>query len=64
MKLKEPTYNNKYVVQKSFTDDTVILSGDDPLQLRKDAIEMGVEDPVIFYVSTEPKIFGNGTYGQ
>ncbi|MCK5610356.1 hypothetical protein KAR91_51260 [Candidatus Pacearchaeota archaeon] len=55
-------YNNKYVVQESFTDDKIILSGDDPLQLHKEAIVMGIEDPVIFYVSDEPTVFGNGTY--
>ena len=55
-------YNNKYVVQKSFTDRKIILSGDDPLQLHKEAKAMGIEDPVIFYVSDEPNVFGNGTY--
>ena len=55
-------YNNTYVVQKSFIDDKIILSGDDPLQLYKEAIDMGIEDPVIFYVSDEPRVFGNGTY--
>ena len=57
-------YNNKYVVQKSFTSDKIIISGDDPVQLHKEAIAMGIEDPVIFYVSNEPKVFGNGTYGD
>ena len=64
MKLKEPTYNDTYIVQKSFKDDTVILSGDDPLQLYKEATAMGIDNPVIFYVSDKPQIFGNGTYGQ
>ena len=57
-------YNNTYVVQRSFTDDEIILSGDDPLQLHKEAIDMGIEDPVIFYVSDKPTVFGNGTYGR
>ena len=57
-------YNNKYVVQRSFTDDEVILNGDDPLKLHEEAITMGVNDPVIFYVSDEPRVFGNGTYSQ
>lgn len=56
-------YNNTYVIQKSFTDNKIILSGDDPVRLHKEAVDMGIENPVIFYVSNEPKIFGNGIYG-
>ena len=61
MKLKEPAHNNKYVVQRSFKDKEVVLSGDDPLQLHTDAIKLGIKHPVIFYVSSEPRVFGQGT---
>ncbi len=62
MKLKEPTHSNKYIVQRSFKDKEVVLSGDDPLQLHTDAIKLGIKYPIIFYVSNEPRVFGDGTY--
>ena len=55
-------YNDQYVVTKSFKDDKVILHGTDPLKLHAEAQKQGIDDPVIFFVTDKPLIFGHGTY--
>lgn len=43
-------YDGKYVAIRSFTDKEVICSGEDPVQVFKCAKEVGVIEPVVFYV--------------
>ncbi len=43
-------YAGKYVAKKTFRDEGVVSSGDDPVRVYDDAIKQGVDDPVIFYV--------------
>lgn len=57
-------YNDQYVITRSFKDDEVILHGIDPLKLLEKATEKGIENPVIFFVTDKPLIFGGGIYTE
>lgn len=56
----EKKYNDEYIVTKSFKDEEVLLHGTDPVKLHAEAQKMGIKDPVIFFVSDKPCVFGNG----
>ena len=47
---KEKKYSGQYVALKSFTDDTVISSGDRIHEVYKKAEEKGYKNPVIAHV--------------
>lgn len=47
---KEKKYGGKYVALKSFTDDTVISSGDRIQEVYKKAEKKGYKNPVIAHV--------------
>ena len=47
---KEKKYSGKYVALKSFTDDTVISSGDRIQEVYKKAEKKGYKNPVIAHV--------------
>ena len=64
MKNDPQKYNDEYVVTKSFKDNKVILHGADPLKLHAEAQKMGIKDPVIFFVTDKPLVFGMGTYKE
>ena len=64
MKNDTEKYNDEYVVTKSFKDDKVILHGTDPLKLHAEALKMGIKEPVIFFVSDKPQVFGGGMYEE
>ena len=64
MKNDNSKYNDQYVVTRSFTDDKVLLHGTDPLKLLEQAKKQGIENPVIFFVTDKPLIFGMGTYKE
>lgn len=52
--LQETKHVGKYVAMRSASDKKVIAKGNDPLTVRKRALEKGVEEPLIFFVS-EPE---------
>ena len=43
-------YAGNYVATRSYSDQTVVASGKDPLAVLKNAEANGVKDPVIFYI--------------
>jgi len=43
-------YNGKYVATRDFIDKNVVSYGDDPVKVYNDAVQSGIEDPVVFYV--------------
>lgn len=43
-------YQGKYVALRSFSDNTVLSSGDKPEKVMDAARETGAEEPVIIYV--------------
>lgn len=43
-------YSGKYVATRSFGDKSPVCSGKDPQAVLREAKQMGLEDPVIFYV--------------
>jgi hypothetical protein len=43
-------YEGKYVAIKDFTDRKPVTSGDDPITVYNKAVEIGIKDPVVFYV--------------
>ena len=47
---EEKKYSGKYVALKSFTDDTVISSGDRIQEVYKKAEKKGYKNPVIAHV--------------
>ena len=57
-------YNDQYAITRSFKDQKVILHGTDPLALLKEAKEQGIDNPVVFFVTDKPLIFGHGTYTE
>ena len=57
-------YNDQYVVTRSFKDDKVVLHGTDPIKLLEQAKEQGIDNPVIFFVTDKPLIFGGGIYTE
>ena len=57
-------YEDQYVITKDFVDEEIILHGDDPLKLYEEAKQLGITDPVIFFISSKPLIFGHGTYTE
>lgn len=46
-------YSGQYVATRSFTDKAVVASGKDPLKLIAEVKDLGVEDPVVFFVPKE-----------
>lgn len=50
-------YKGKYVATKSFSNHTVVGSGDNPTDAVKKAKGKGVIDPVVFYVFKENEIY-------
>ena len=43
-------YKGKFVATRGLVENKVICHGKDPREVRKKAIENGVEDPIVFYV--------------
>lgn len=43
-------YSGEYVAIRSFTDREVICHGGNPIKVLKEARELGVDEPVVFYV--------------
>ena len=43
-------YSGKYVATRSFTDREVICHGGDPVKVLREARELGIDEPVVFYV--------------
>ena len=64
MKNDLSNYNDEYVVTKSFTDKEVLLHGTDPLKLLAQAKDQGIKDPVIFFITDKPLVFGGGLYAE
>jgi hypothetical protein len=54
--LQKMNYVGKYVAMRSASDKKVIAKGSDPLIVRKRALEKGVEEPLIFFVSEPDNI--------
>jgi len=46
-------YNGLYVAMKSFDDNTIVGTGDDPQKALRDAEKKGFKDPVILYIPEE-----------
>jgi hypothetical protein len=46
-------FNGKYVALKSFDDNTIVGSGDDPEKALQAAAAKGVKDPVLIYIPEE-----------
>jgi hypothetical protein len=46
-------YGGNYIATRTFENDEILVSGPDPLEVYNEAIEMGIEDPVINYVHKE-----------
>jgi hypothetical protein len=42
-------FNGRYVVMKSFDDNTIVGVGEDPGKALKDAETMGFKNPVLLY---------------
>lgn len=43
-------FNGRYVVMKSFEDNTIVGVGDDPEKDLKDAEAKGIKNPVLLYI--------------
>ena len=43
-------YEGKYVATKSFHHNDVIVSGNDPSDVIKQARQVGIKNPVVFFV--------------
>jgi len=50
-------YQGKYIATKSFNARKVIAFGNDPIKVRKKAIENGAESPVVVYVPKSTTIY-------
>ncbi len=48
--INEDGFEGKYVALRSFTDRTVVASGDNPETVMEQARQAGYSEPVIFYV--------------
>lgn len=48
--VKTDRYNGRYVAMKSFTNSTIVGSGEDPETALKEAAEKGFKDPVLVYI--------------
>lgn len=48
--VKTDKYNGRYVAMKSFNDNTIVGSGEDPESALKEAAEKGFKDPVLIYI--------------
>ena len=46
-------FGGKFIATRSFTSYDVIASGDDPSEVFDEAVEMGIEEPVINYIHKE-----------
>lgn len=56
--LNEPEkYRGKYVVKASIQSREPVCAGDDPVSLFNKAKEMGIKDPVIFFVPDGPLLY-------
>lgn len=43
-------YSGKFVATRSFTDREVISHGGDPVKVFNEAKNLGIDEPVVFYV--------------
>lgn len=49
--VKETGHEGKYVALRSFEDNSIVTSGDDPVEVFRAAKSQGVESPVLFFVN-------------
>lgn len=50
-------YGGRYVATRSFKDNDVVTSGDDPVTVYNDARGKGIDEPVVFYVPQKDVIY-------
>lgn len=50
-------YGGKYVATKSFKDNDVLTSGDDPVKVYNEARSKGIDEPVVFYVPEKDVVY-------
>jgi hypothetical protein len=48
--VKSDQYNGQYVAMKSFEDNTIVGSGEDPETALKEAASKGFKDPVLVFI--------------
>lgn len=48
--ITEHKYAGKYVALKSFSDNDVVASGDEPSLVLEQAIQNGVDSPVLMFI--------------
>jgi hypothetical protein len=49
--IQEENYKGKFVALRSPNDSNVVADGDDPSTVKELALQKGVSEPLIFYVS-------------